>query len=188
MDNSTSIENISKALCKAQSQMNNAKKSGSNPHFKSSYSKLSDIIDVAKAPLAENGIFFTQLPITEENRAGVETILIHESGERLSSKLLLPSTQQTPQAYGSAITYAKRYGLQSMLGIPSDDDDGQAASHTSNSYQHRSNQVRSYQNDSMLATNAQKEYLKRKGIDFPENITSEEAQNLASGISNGADS
>jgi hypothetical protein len=58
----------------------------------------------------------------------VTTRLQHDSGEWIEQTIYLPVPQQTPQAYGSAITYAKRYQLQSMTGLPSEDDDGQKAS------------------------------------------------------------
>ena len=63
--------------------------------------------------------------LQEQGYAGVETILMHESGEWISNKLLLACKKQDPQAMGSAITYARRYSYQSVLGIPSEDDDGE---------------------------------------------------------------
>ena len=69
-----------------------------------------------------------QFPISGEGLAGVETIIMHESGEFISGEFLLKCSKNDPQGMGSAITYARRYGLQSACGIPSEDDDGNAAS------------------------------------------------------------
>jgi hypothetical protein len=62
-----------------------------------------------------------------EGGVAVETMLLHTSGEWISSTLRLPATKQDAQGYGSAITYGRRYGLMSICGVPADDDDGQAA-------------------------------------------------------------
>ncbi len=68
----------------------------------------------------------------EDGKVGVETILMHTSGQWLCGVLLLPMTKQDPQAAGSAITYARRYALQSIAGVPSEDDDGNKASQGQN--------------------------------------------------------
>lgn len=127
MNKSESIIEISKALNKFQSEVSGAKKSSKNPFFKSNYANLEEVINCAKAGLMENGLSISQFPTTAENKCGVETILMHTSGEWISSVLLLACTKQDPQAYGSAITYARRYSYQSVLGIPSEDDDANAA-------------------------------------------------------------
>lgn len=129
MEMSQEINEIAKALHKAQSEMKGAKKSKDNPFFKSKYADLKDIIKVSKEALDNNGLSYSQHPISEENKCGVETILLHVSGQWMKSKLLLACSKQDPQAYGSAITYARRYSLQAVLGIPSEDDDGNSATH-----------------------------------------------------------
>jgi hypothetical protein len=127
MDKSDSIKELATALNIAQGCMSGAKKSASNPFFKSKYADLKEVIDVAKGPLSENGLSFSQFPISDDGKCGVETILMHSSGEWISNKLLLACSKQDPQGYGSAISYAKRYSLQAILGCPSEDDDGNAA-------------------------------------------------------------
>ena len=128
MDKSESIKEIAGALCKAQGDMQGAKKDSSNPFFKSSYADLSSVVEALKIPFSDNGLSYTQAPIYENNMVGVETLLMHVSGEYISSVLMLPVDKQTAQAVGSALTYARRYALQAMAGIPSEDDDGNAAS------------------------------------------------------------
>ena len=126
MQKSDSIKEIATALNKAQDQMSGAVKDSKNPFFKSSYADLSSVVAAVKQPFADNGLSYSQFPIFSEGKVGVETILMHTSGEWLSGELLLPMTKQDPQAAGSAITYARRYALQSIAGLPSEDDDGNA--------------------------------------------------------------
>lgn len=128
MIKSESIKNLAAALVKAQSSMAGATKSAANPFFKSKYANLEEVIRVVKEPFAENGLSFLQFPVSGDGTAGVETIILHESGEFISNEFLLKCAKSDPQGMGSAITYARRYGLQSAVGIPSEDDDGNAAS------------------------------------------------------------
>jgi len=107
--------------------MGGAVKDSKNPFFKSNYADLSSVVQAIKQPFADNGLSYSQFPIYEDKLVGVETILMHSSGQWISNKLLLPMTKQDPQAAGSAITYARRYALQSIAGIPSEDDDGNAS-------------------------------------------------------------
>ncbi len=124
MFKSDSISNLAKALVKAQLMMGSAKKDAANPFFKSKYADLAEVVSVVKEPLLKNGISFLQIVTTE----GVETTLVHESGEYISGVTpIVVAKANDPQALGSAITYARRYGLQAMLGIPSADDDGELA-------------------------------------------------------------
>jgi hypothetical protein len=124
MTKSESIKHLAIALNKAQAVMSGAKKSAANPFFKSKYANLEEVIACIKEPFESNGLF----PITEDDRAGVETIVMHESGEWISGSFMLKCSKLDPQGMASAITYARRYGIQSIAGIPSEDDDGNAAS------------------------------------------------------------
>jgi hypothetical protein len=128
MQKSESIKHIASALNKAQAEMSGAKKGANNPFFKSKYADMNSVVDAVRIPFCNNGLSYSQFPIMQDNKVGVETILMHESGEWMSDILVLPMVKQDPQAAGSAITYAKRYALQSIAGIPSEDDDGNAAS------------------------------------------------------------
>lgn len=128
MDKSESIKEIAIAMCKAQTAMGGAHKGSKNPFFKSSYADLGSVIEVVKEPFASNGLSYIQFPIEDGGRIGIETILLHTSGEWISNKFTVQLTKQDAQGAGSAITYCRRYGLQSMAGIPSEDDDGNSAS------------------------------------------------------------
>lgn len=127
MQRSESIAELSKALCKAQSDMGGAVKDANNPFFKSKYADLSAVVRAVKEPFSSNGLSYTQFPIEDNGRIGVETILMHESGEFLSQKFTVQLAKQDAQGAGSAITYCRRYALQAIAGIPSEDDDGNSA-------------------------------------------------------------
>ena len=128
MKTSETITKIAPALLKAQKAIKAALKDSTNPHFKSKYADLSSVIDAVKEPLNANGIMYLQGVEDAENGVAVETMLLHESGEWLSSTIKIPATKHDAQGYGSATTYARRYGLQAMCGVPAEDDDGNAAS------------------------------------------------------------
>lgn len=135
MNRSTEINELATALAKAQAEMGAAARSGLNPAFKRPgtagfrYATLDDVIAGAKV-LAKHGLSFVQPARVEQDGAvTVETILMHSSGQWLSEALTLRPQQNTPQGVGSTLTYGRRYGLSSLVGIAADeDDDGNAAS------------------------------------------------------------
>lgn len=127
MNHSPEIKQIAAALVKAQADIKGAVKDSTNPHFRSKYADLGSIIDAVKAPLLRQGIAFLQGVHDAVDGVAVETMLIHSSGEWISSTLRIPAVKQDAQGYGSATTYGRRYGLQSMCGVPAEDDDGHAA-------------------------------------------------------------
>jgi len=127
MKSSESINELATALCKAQGEMGGAVKDSANPFFKSSYADLTSVIKAIKQPFADNGLSYTQFPVSSENGVGVSTRLMHISGQWLEMDYTLPTVKKDPQAAGSAITYARRYALQSIAGIPTADDDAESA-------------------------------------------------------------
>ena len=127
MKKSDTIKELATALNKAQAEMSGAKKSSKNPFFKSNYANLEEVINCIKEPFANNDLSYMQFPIATDGFAGVELIIMHSSGEWISNELLLKCAKNDPQGMGSAITYARRYTLQSAAGLPSEDDDGHLA-------------------------------------------------------------
>ena len=127
MTRSDSIAALAAALSKAQAAMSAAKKDSTNPHFKSRYADLASIWEACREPLTKNGLAVVQLPGKDEAGYYVETVLTHASGEFIAAKLHIVPTKDDPQGLGSAITYARRYGLSAVAGIAPDDDDGEAA-------------------------------------------------------------
>jgi len=127
VNRSESIKELAPALVRAQGEIKAALKDSTNPHFRSKYADLSSVVEAVKAPLLKHGIAFLQGVHDAENGVAVETVLLHSSGEWISSTLRIPAGKQDAQGYGSAITYGRRYGLQAMCGVPAEDDDGNAA-------------------------------------------------------------
>ena len=120
---------IAAALASAQMEMGKALKSAQNPHFKSKYADLASVVDACMPALNAHGIAVIQPTIDSEDGRFVETILVHgESGEMLNCRVPLIVGKNDMQGYGSAVTYARRYGLMCMAGIAPEDDDGNAAS------------------------------------------------------------
>ena len=126
MKTSNSILEISKALLKAQKEIGGAMKDSDNPFFKSKYADFNSVMRACKEELNKNGITVLQPLDADENGDYVVTTLLHESGEYISSRMRLHATKQDMQAYGSAVTYARRYSLQSLVFIAAEDDDGEA--------------------------------------------------------------
>jgi ERF superfamily len=135
MKMSDQVNELATAFSKAQSSMKNASKDAKNPHWKSQYSTLAAVIEAAREPLAMNNLCFLQpCGFREDGNVIVETILLHSSGQWISSELIGKPVRPDPQAIGSLVSYFKRYGLQALLGIASADDDAEAATHPATHY------------------------------------------------------
>lgn len=126
MEKSPSIKSIAIALCSFQAEcpiipldreVEVKTKSGGAYKFK--YATISNIVETIRPLLTKHKLSYVQ-PL--EPDGSVTTILMHDSGEFISSNLLIKG-EQNPQGIGSAITYAKRYSLCAILGIVADDDD-----------------------------------------------------------------
>ena len=120
------------ALRKAMMGWNGVVRDSTNPHFRNRYASLEAVIDTVRKPMLDNGLLFTQMPgtLTQIGNTlclAVTTTIWHESGEFLESTIQVPLQKQDPQGVGSAITYACRYALMAVLGLPPVDDDGEAA-------------------------------------------------------------
>jgi|VirMetMinimDraft_7_1064189.scaffolds.fasta_scaffold126386_2 hypothetical protein len=118
---SESIINISKAIALFNIKVDKIPKDSENPFYKNSYASLSTIIEHTKVALCECNLVLSQFP----DDAGLTSILIHtESGEFLQAWCLMPVAKQNdPQAFGSAITYFRRYAYGAILGLNIDKDD-----------------------------------------------------------------
>lgn len=128
MNRSESITKLAGALVKAQSIMGNAIKDAKNPFFKSSYANLNAVREAVLPAMNANGISVLQPTIQIDGKSFVETVLLHESGEFISSLTeVIVSKANDAQQQGSGISYARRYGLQSLANIGADDDDGETA-------------------------------------------------------------
>lgn len=127
MSRSESIKNLATALFKAQHQIKGAYKNAENPFYKSNYADLESVWEAIRQPLFDNELSVIQPTGHQDGIFGVFTVLMHSSGEYWEGFTEVRSKDGSPQAQGSGITYSRRYGLSSMLGVYSHDDDGNAA-------------------------------------------------------------
>ena len=137
-------KSLNQAMTKFQQLSVTATKDSTNPFFKSSYADLSSVI-AAVGQSSQFGLSFSQI-INYENTIltdaehkqymyrdlYVETVVSHDVDEKaLTSRypiIVADNKKSDPQAMGSAITYAKRYALQAIYGLGTEDDDGNSAS------------------------------------------------------------
>lgn len=140
---SEDITELAGALSAAQGAIENAAKDSANPFFKSSYADLASIWDAIRCPISANGLAIMQLPSADGPRVTITTVLTHKSGQWISSDLTMTAKDDTPQGIGSAITYARRYALQSVAGVAPEDDDGNGANGRGHAPQQKKESYRS---------------------------------------------
>lgn len=130
---SESTRELALALIEVQKQMSPAAKDAKNPFIGNNYATLNSVMEACREPLLKNGILLTQIPVPPPDYLGggylgLMTKLIHaESGQWQASLTVIPLPKSDPQGMGSAITYARRYALTSMLGMITEDDDAESA-------------------------------------------------------------
>lgn len=114
--------NLAKALVTFQSKLKPAGKDAVNPFFKSNYLTLSGILDHVMPLLAECGLSITQPYRVDGDRTILGTRLLHESGEFMLSEMIVPS-HPDPQKFGSLLTYYRRYQLQALVCVSTNEED-----------------------------------------------------------------
>ena len=135
MTQSDMINELATALAKAQGAIEGAVKGKENPHFRSKYADLGAVWEACREHLSKNGIAVVQPVGTIGGQLCTITRLLHSSGQWIQDEgIPLLLSKQDMQGLGSALTYSRRYGLMSMVGIAPEDDDGNAASQKSNGH------------------------------------------------------
>jgi hypothetical protein len=125
---SDQIDQIADAMAKAQAALENVSKSGKNPHFKSSYATLADVLSEVRPKFAAEGIAIVQMPVNGEgSNIGVATRFAHKSGQWIESVIFVAPTKFDAQGVGSVQSYLRRYSLMAMAAVGGEDDDGEAA-------------------------------------------------------------
>ncbi|WP_056955581.1 ERF family protein [Limosilactobacillus ingluviei] len=139
---SETIGELTKGLAKFHSQLKQPKLNSENPFFHKNYLDLTGLQSAVDEAMKGTGLSYIQLVAGSNGQPTVRTVILHESGEFISSDTLqLRPDKTNPQGQGSAITYAKRYQLGAMFGISGEaDDDGEAA--TNHQPQNRTYQQR----------------------------------------------
>lgn len=127
MQRSESIAELATALALAQLEIENASKNAANPHFKSRYADLAEVLNTARPVLAKHGIAVVQSTSYADKLVHVDTLLTHKSGQWLESHSSAPIGKDDVQGVGSVTTYLRRYSLAAMVGIAQEDDDGESA-------------------------------------------------------------
>lgn len=127
---SEQLTELAKAMLRVQAELQPVVKDAANSFTKSNYATLNAVMDACRHILLANGIWLLQYPVpSEPGTLGLVTKLTHaESGQWQSSLAVAPLPKTDPQGYGSCMTYLRRYALTAMLGMVTEDDDGEAAS------------------------------------------------------------
>ena len=128
---SDQIDELMTAKSKADATLNNIKKDGKVEYSKTkySYAVLEDVCNEVRKKYSKFELSFTQIPLYEEGINVLVTTLGHSSGQWIRCKMKIETQNAGSQAYGSALTYARRYSLVAMscLAATDEDDDAQAA-------------------------------------------------------------
>ncbi|WP_319540962.1 ERF family protein [uncultured Pseudodesulfovibrio sp.] len=136
---SPEITELAEAMIQVQQTLSPALKDAENTFTHSRYATLHSVMNACRDALLEHGIWLTQYPITiEASQLSLVTKIVHaETGQWQASLLTMPLPKNDPQGYGSAMTYARRYGLSALVGIVTEsDDDGESTKLNSNSIKH----------------------------------------------------
>lgn len=134
IQSSEKIEAISKALVAFHGKIGKIAKDQTNPYFNSKYAGLSSILAAVNPTLQACGLSIMQMPTDEDE---LITLLVHESGQFIGSKMKMSLAKRDPQAQGSAITYARRYAIAAILSLSFDEDDDANAAMPSQAAQDR---------------------------------------------------
>jgi hypothetical protein len=117
------------ALAAAQAEVENAIKGNVNPHFKSRYADLAEVLNTVRPVFARHGLSILQSTAFDGANVSVTTTLAHAEGGWVSSCASCVPARVDAQGIGAATTYLRRYSLAAMAGVAQEDDDGNAASH-----------------------------------------------------------
>jgi hypothetical protein len=126
---SEDTKELAGAMLKVQADISPATKDSANPFAKSRYASLNSVVTASREALLRHGIWVVQYPVpVESGHLGLVTRMTHaSSGQWQSGFMILPLSKLDPQGYGSAMTYARRYSMASLIGIIVDDDDAESA-------------------------------------------------------------
>jgi hypothetical protein len=117
------------ALALAQAEVENATKGSVNPHFKSRYADLAEVLNTVRPVFAKHGIAIIQSTGFDGVMVSVTTALVHKEGGYITSVASCTPAKTDGQGVGAATTYLRRYSLAAACGVAQEDDDGQTAAH-----------------------------------------------------------
>ena len=154
-------KSLIKAICDAKKKFSPVIKDAVNPHLKTKYASLATVIEAVDEALASEGILLTQTPVKVDGEWLLNTKLVNAEGEVLEGFFPIIVQKNDMQGWGSAVTYARRYGLMGLLGLAAEDDEGQAASQ-------RQAEIRNIPKVAGPAQAASKQDSKPSGVATPE--------------------
>lgn len=117
------------ALALAQAEVENATKGSVNPHFKSRYADLAEVLNTVRPVFSKHGIAIIQSTGFSDGLVSVTTALVHKEGGYVTSVASCTPAKMDAQGVGAATTYLRRYSLAAATGVAQEDDDGQSAAH-----------------------------------------------------------
>jgi len=145
--------NIYKKLNEFKKLVSKVKKDSVNPHFKNKYATIESVLETIEEPLEKVGLGFYQVV----KDMHLETIIYDtESDDKLISSVPLLVSKSDMQQLGSALTYARRYGLVALLGLEQEDDDGNLAVSNSGNTKPPYNNTSNYNNTKAYNTEKRK--------------------------------
>ena len=115
------------ALSSAQGEIENASKNAANPHFKSRYADLAEVLNTVRPVFCKNGLSLTQETAFDGTLVSVTTLIAHKAGGYLTTVSSCQPGKSDAQGIGSATTYLRRYSAAAAAGIAQEDDDGNGA-------------------------------------------------------------
>jgi hypothetical protein len=122
-------QTLAEALAAAQLEITDPAKDAVNPHFRSRYADLATVLKTVRPVLARHGLALSQTTQIDEQGRLLLVTRLHWRDEELVGYYPIQPVKADPQGYGSALTYARRYTIQAIVGVAADDDDdGNAAS------------------------------------------------------------
>lgn len=117
------------ALALAQAEVENATKASTNPHFKSKYADLAEVLNTVRPVYSKHGIAIVQSTGFDGGMVSVTTALVHKEGGYITSVASCTPAKTDGQGVGAATTYLRRYSLAAACGVAQEDDDGNSAAH-----------------------------------------------------------
>lgn len=118
------------ALAQAQAEIENAAKNAANPHYRSKYADLAEVLNTVRPTFAKHGLSVMQSTGFSGSLVTVTTLVGHKDGGYITAEASCVPAKTDAQGVGSATTYLRRYSLAAMAGVAQEDDDGNAAAHT----------------------------------------------------------
>lgn len=117
------------ALALAQAEVENATKASTNPHFKSKYADLAEVLNTVRPVYSKHGIAIVQSTGFDGGMVSVTTALVHKEGGYITSVASCTPAKTDGQGIGASTTYLRRYSLAAATGVAQEDLDGNDSAH-----------------------------------------------------------